>query len=217
MNDRKRKLLFIGLPVLLTASASCVFYFAARLWGRELGYLIGFLFYWLIWCLLVPLLLLGRRYFTMLRDKRSLFRRQNWWVILLLASTVIMPVFMYLIPRFSVTPLPVMLLGIPLALIHGFFEETFWRGLYVAFFPGDVVMGLIYPALFFSLWHIAPQLAIPAASPAMFILSTIPLGLAYGLTAFATKSAKWSAIAHGVSGVLAFSGYLAPSLYAILN
>ena len=217
MPDRKRKLLFLALPILLIASASCVFYFAARLWGRDIGYLVGFLFYWLIWCLLVPLLLLGRRYVSMLRDKKPLFRRKNWWIILLLATTVIMPVFMYLIPGFASTPLPVMLLGIPLALIHGFFEETFWRGLYISFFPDDLVMGLIYPTLFFSLWHIAPQLAMPSGSPAVFVLSTVPLGFTYGLTAYAAKSAKWSVIAHGVSGVLAFSGYLAPSLYAVLR
>lgn len=217
MDDRKRKLLLILLPVLLTASASCVFYCAARLWGRDIGYLTGFLFYWLVWCLLVPLLLLGRDYFTMLRDKKPLFRKQNWWVILLLASTVTAPVFLYLIPGLSVTPLPVMLLGIPFALIHGFFEETFWRGLYISFFPDDPVMGLVYPALLFSLWHIAPQLAIPSGSPLVFIISTIPLGLTYGFTAYATKSAKWCVIAHGVSGVLAFSGHLASSLYGVLT
>jgi len=217
MSHRHRKLLCIALPVLLIASASGVFYVAARLWGRDIGYLVGFLFYWLIWCLLVPILLLGRRYFSMLQDRRPLFRRKNWWIILLLAATVISPVFMYLIPDFASTPLPGMLLGIPLALIHGFFEETFWRGLYISLFPDDLVMGLIYPTLFFCLWHIAPQLAMPSGSPVIFVLSTLPLGLTYGLTAYVTKSAKWSVIAHGVSGILAFSGYLAPSLYAILH
>lgn len=47
------------LPPLLIATTYAVFQRSARRWGQGRGYLLGFLFYWIVWCLIVPLLLIG--------------------------------------------------------------------------------------------------------------------------------------------------------------
>ena len=210
-----KKTILLILPIILITSTAMVFHFATQFSSSELGYLIGFLFYWLFWCLLVPFLLERQNFKNLFKDKYVLFQKKNWWLILLLTSTIIAPIFMYFLPSLSSTPLPIIILAIPLALIHAFFEETFWRGLYTANFPNNFFFSVLFPTLFFSLWHFSPQFAIPTAHPINFIISTLPLGLIYALVAYVTKSAKWSIIAHGISGILAFSGLLASSVYAL--
>ncbi len=212
-----KKFLFLLLPVLLILSTSGVFYFCTKLWNPYVGYLAGFLFYWLFWCLLIPLWVSGHGLRDFFRDTQPLLKRNNWWIIILLASTVIAPVFMYFIPAIKSTPLPVILLSIPLAVIHGFFEELFWRGIYIKEFPDNTWWNLIIPSLLFSLWHFAPQWAIPADNRLIFVVSTLPLGFTYALTARVTGSARWSAIAHSLSGILAFSGNLAISIYQLIK
>jgi len=57
-NSQKNFLL--ALPILLVLSTALVFVFASKWLGKEFGYLLGFVFYWLVWCLLVPLFILKR-------------------------------------------------------------------------------------------------------------------------------------------------------------
>jgi hypothetical protein len=136
--------------------------------------------------------------------------------LLLLTTTVLVPLFMTFLPMLAKTALPVILLSIPLATLHGFLEETFWRGLYIASFPGRPLLACALPTAFFALWHLAPQVALPADAPWLFVLATLPLGAVYASTAYTTRSALPSAIAHSVSGIFAFSGYLAPAMLSVL-
>src|SRR4051812_10045021 len=54
-----RKTFLFLLPILLTISCTIVFKTAVEILGVKKGYLTGFLFYWLIWCLLVPIGITG--------------------------------------------------------------------------------------------------------------------------------------------------------------
>ena len=213
-NNQKAR--FIVLPVLLIISTSTVFYFASSAFGRYSGYLIGFVFYWLFWCLFIPKIVAKRKIRDYFKNEHKLFVLKNWWIILLLLSTMIAPIFMYFIPNLRTTDIAIVLLGVPFAIIHAFFEELFWRGLYIKTFPNSVVWGIIVPTVFFTLWHIAPQLSIRSEHPLIFVLSTIPLGLTYALTAYVTKSAKCSIIGHAASGFFAYSGLLAISFYRLM-
>jgi membrane protease YdiL (CAAX protease family) len=73
-------------------------------------------------------------------------------------------------------------------------------------------LGILYPAIGFALWHLAPQSIFPAENKPAFILSTLFLGLAYGFIAYSTGSAFWTAISHSLNGILALSGMLAPTI-----
>lgn len=212
----KRKAMFLWMPALLIVTTSLVFYTAALFLGPNAGYLAGFVFYWLFWCLAVPVLILKKKPSALAGWGKPLFVRKNRWVALLFLSTLVLPVFMYFIPKWTVTPLPVFLLGIPLAVVHGFFEELFWRGLYVNEFPRSIVWGILIPSAFFTLWHLAPGFATGGTSP-LFLISTVPLGVTYAITAYVTKSARWSIIGHGISGILAYSGLLSLSLYNLFG
>jgi deazaflavin-dependent oxidoreductase (nitroreductase family) len=205
------------LPLALIASTGLVFRAASHWLEKEAAYLLGFAFYWLFWCLLVPGLILGKQGFaSLLVDRTPLFGRRNWPAALLWLVVIVVAVFMYG-QGFVRAPLSLILAAIPLATANGFCEEILWRGLYARLFPNNPWLGIVYPSVGFALWHFAPQMALPDENTVGFVVSTLFLGLAYGFIAYRTGSAKWTAISHSLSGILALSGYLAPSLLALIE
>lgn len=209
--------IFFLLSLLPLPVMAGVFALAARWLGVQAGYLFGFGFYWLVWCLLVPRWILGEAEFArILRNRPPLFRRANWLVALLWLVVTLTAVLLYA-REFIRAPLSLILLAIPLATANGFCEEILWRGLYVRMFPHNPWLGILYPSFGFALWHFAPQVVFTADNVLGFVISTFFLGLAYGAIAYRTGSAWWTAVSHSLSGILALGGYLAPSALALIG
>ncbi len=55
----KKQILLIAIPPFLLATTYITFRLLTDLLGRSNGYLGGFLFYWSIWCGLIPFLIVG--------------------------------------------------------------------------------------------------------------------------------------------------------------
>lgn len=214
MSTRRTLTWLLTLPLLLLPTIARVFVLCGRWLGTEAGYLVGFGFYWLFWCLFVPRTLLGKKEFAaILRDRAPLFSRVNWLAALLWLVVTVTAVFMYA-GDFLSAPLTLILLAIPLATVNGLCEEILWCGLHVRCFPHNPWLAILYPAVGFALWHFAPQAIFLAENRTGFVISTFFLALFYGFIAYRTGSARWTAISHSLSGILALSGYLAPSLLA---
>lgn len=210
-------LMLIALPIALCLSMAGVFVLCAHWLGAEAGYLLGFVCYWVFWCLLVPSALLGKAgVAALLRGRDRLFSRPNRLAACLWLVVMLTAVFLYT-GEFLRAPLSLILVAIPMATINGVCEELLWRGLYVQAFPGNPWLAIGYPAIGFALWHLAPQTIFPAENVIGFVISTFFLALPYGYIAWRTGSARWTAIAHSLSGVLALSGYLAPGLLALIE
>jgi deazaflavin-dependent oxidoreductase (nitroreductase family) len=204
------------LPLALIATTGIVFRVAAQWLEKEAAYLLGFAFYWLFWCLLVPGLVFKKEGLgNLLKDQKPLFTRGNWLAGILWIIVTASALAMYG-RDFIFAPWIMILLAIPLATVNGICEELLWRGLYVRAFPGNPWPGVIVPSAGFALWHFVPQTIFPVENRAGFVLSTLFLGLAYGFIAFRTGSAKWTAISHSLSGIIALGGYLAPSLLSLM-
>jgi membrane protease YdiL (CAAX protease family) len=180
--------------------------------GADLGYILGFAFYWL-WCVSVPIVLFGKEGFlSLFRDETPFFRRENWFLVTLLALTVVGAVVGYTIPSLARVSLWTVLFA-PIAVVNGTCEEVLWRGTYVKAFRQSVVLACIYPAVGFAISHTSPLLVFPPESGVLpFLLSTFFLGLAFGWVAYRTGSAKWTAITHSLIGLLAFGEPLSSSL-----
>jgi len=143
-------------------------------------------------------------------------RRLEKRVVLFLITTGV-TIWMYW-DVFSSASIPLILLAIPGAVINGFCEEALWRGLYIKVFPKDWLSGLLFPSIGFALWHIAPQLVFPSEGGIFpFVLSTLFLGLSYGWIAYRTESARWTAISHSLSAVIAVGGYFPLVLYRLFG
>jgi membrane protease YdiL (CAAX protease family) len=216
MTRSKTFLLFF--PFLLLPIMMFVFRVGAAGLGQEAGYLLGFVCYWLIGCLGLPLMILGRvDFFDLWQESTPLFSRQNWAAALLFLVITAVTGWMYG-REFWRAELLLILIAIPAASFNGVCEELLWRGLYVRLFPNNPWLSILYPALGFAAWHLAPLQVFPAIGGALpFVLSTFFLGLAYGFIAYRTSSARWTALSHSLNGVLALSGMLAPSLLALFR
>jgi membrane protease YdiL (CAAX protease family) len=208
-------ILAAAIPFLLLPSTALVFTRASRQLGREKGYLLGFLFYWMVWCLLVPLLLLGRAGFSSLFvDEAPFLSRPNWLAVVLWAVITLVTILMYARDFIRASP-TLILIAIPAATVNGLCEEILWRGLYFSLFPDNFWLAILFPSIGFALWHLVPLQVFSEGSRSAFVLSTFFLGLAYGFIAYKTGSVTWTALSHSLSGILALSGMIAPSLLAV--
>ena len=196
------RLLAMGLPIALFLTTTAVFLGLTSWLGKPTGYILGFLFYWVFWCLLVPRFILGKRdFYSLLTDRIPLFTRINWSAALLFLVITVVTLFMYLSGFLRATWI-LLLFSVPCATIDGVCEEILWRGTYVRVFDGKPLVAVFYAALGFAVWHFVPQMVFPAATGApLFVLSTFLLGVSYGFIAYRTGSAKWTAISHSLSGV----------------
>jgi membrane protease YdiL (CAAX protease family) len=195
-----QQMVLVLAPPFLLLTARITYRRAARLWGRERGYLVGFLFYWVVWCGLLPLATVGPSGFReMFRPPHPPFGRPNWLGLLLL---VIPPLSMFLTTfRTRVASLGVVVLVVSAlhALANGTMEEVLWRGTYLSAFPDSWLWGLLYPSVWFGLWHLAPQVVYPHEGPGgawAFSLAAIVLGLVWGWVAMTSGSIRWTVIAH---------------------
>lgn len=211
MNPARQSELFVlALPILVWLAMNLFFNLSARRFGKDVGYLLSFAVYWLVFGLTIPVCWIGGSNFTdLLKDHTPLFSPQNWPAALLWIIVTLVTLAMYG-KSFVKAPLTLILLAIPLATLNGFCEEILWRGMFVQAFPGNPWLEILYPAVGFALWHLAPQNVFPAENKSTFILSTFFMGLAYGFIAYSTSSAFWTAVSHSLSN-------LAPSLLALLS
>ena len=205
-------------PLLLIPSTAFVFVTFSRWFGAEFGYVLGFLFYWIVWCFLVPLYVLKMEGIgSLFREENPLFRKENWLPAVLLTLIVAITVWMYPSVGLLAAPAKLLVIAIPVAIINGVCEELLWRGMYVKVFPNNKFLGMLYPSIGFALWHISPQLVFPAETGVWpFVASTFFLGISYSWISYRTGSIKWNAISHSIGGILDMGGAIAPSIFILL-
>ena len=178
--------------------------------GHRGGFTIGLLFYWIVWCLLVPFALLGRTEFSELFRSSARELRIREAVLLMLPAVVGFTAIFPLLLWMGNTRLFVVAGAI--AIVNGTCEEVLWRGAYLKVFGDRLWGGLFYPAIGFGLWHIAPIAVHWSWSPmrALGLAASASLvGLMYGLVARHTGSIRWTILAHVLMnftglGVLAY-------------
>lgn len=198
------------VPVLLLASMLWLFQTFTRTAGYPAGYLLGFAVYWIGWCLLVPVLLLGgvRPLLDLFHPFPSFFSLP-WQAHLALWWPLSFPLFFMFIPRLRRANPKILLVSLLLGIIIGVTEEILWRGVYMALFPKTLWLSLFYPSLMFALWHLAPQRVLPNRLPGgalSFVSYALALGLTYGASVHLTGSIAWATIAHILHDTLGLGG-----------
>lgn len=198
------------VPPVLTATMYLAFTALVAALGFERGYLAAFAIYWVGWCLLVPLALLGpQKLFALFEDGSPRFgSRQCLTLGLLLWPLPVAFVFAFL-PRIGDVGVTVFVASLVVGVIIGVTEEVLWRGLYVELFPENPWLGLLYPAVWFGLWHLAPQAVLTSdftGAPYSFVLYAILLGLSYGYYSWVTGSIRCGTVSHVVQDSLGLAG-----------
>jgi membrane protease YdiL (CAAX protease family) len=185
--------------------------------GFKCGYLGGFLFYWVVWCLLLPWWVLGTDGILQLfREGSSRFGQPAAVGVILLVLPCLLG-YGYAFPRaIGQADILIVVLSAALALTNGTLEELLWRGTYLKAFSGNWLLGYVYPSLGFAVWHFAPQDVAPnraSGGRLSFVAAAGVVGLMWGWVARGSGSILWPAISHVLSD---FSG-LGARIYFPVN
>ncbi len=191
--DRRRTIALVS-PVALIASTYMVFQVGVDRLGERWGYLTGFVFFWVVWCLALPTALLGWRGVHRLLRPAPVPRPRGLWATLL-ALPMVGGFATVFVPALATLTLAAFVLVIGIAIVNATCEEILWRGLYAELFAGRWVAGWLYPAVAFTLWHISPA-AVTGGRTADFWLGTAFIGLVFGWVAYKTTSIRWTTLAH---------------------
>lgn len=202
----------IAVAFILTPCMWVTFQVFNQWLGMPLGYLLGMLVYWVVWCTLIPLALLGgwqayRELFSPMPGLKSL----GWKTNLLLWWPVVFPLVFKFIPSVAQTTPVVLIVSVLVGIVIGITEEVLWRGVFIQLFPNHGRMNLVLPAVLFAIWHIAPLAVMPNRLPGgvfSFVFYALVLGLSYGLAAHRTRSIAWPALAHILHDSLGLSGFI---------
>jgi uncharacterized protein len=192
---RRRRTAALLAPVALTASTFVVFNWAVAAFGLRWGYITGFVFFWLVWCLGFSWWALGTRGIVeVFRDARPRLPTPTWVWIVLLAVPVVGGFATVWLPAAAAATLAVFVVATIIAVINATLEELFWRGVYARLFAGNLLLGWLYPAVAFAAWHVSPTSVL--GSTAVVVLGALYIGLVYGYIALRTQSVRWTTVAH---------------------
>jgi len=120
---------------------------------------------------------------------------------------------MYFLPNIRTVPPIIIFLAVPVSIIAGTGEEILWRGIYIRSFPGNIFLAYLCPTIWFAIQHLSSQLPEWSSGDWVFIVSTFPLGLVYGLVAYRTNSIRWNALTHTVISLFGLGMPVTTSIY----
>jgi uncharacterized protein len=146
MSEKARRLALVAAPGVLLVTTYVTYQQAVSAFGAKLGYLAGFLFYWIVWCLGFPLWLLGRDgVLALFRDLTPRFTSRRWLGMLCLLVPLLLA-YGYEFPRaLPQATVPIVLTSAVISVVNGIAEELLWRGTYAHVFAGNVWWGYLYP------------------------------------------------------------------------
>jgi membrane protease YdiL (CAAX protease family) len=195
--NKKQQIAIAALPMLVLMMLA-IYQVAARLFGSSLGWYVGFLVYWPVWCVLYPLWMLGRDGFRDLFRSRRL-RVSEWGLMFFYPAMAFIGTFLFEQRQREISE---MILYIIMSFGNGFFEEILWRGVYIKLFPEDKLWGFAWPTLWFAIWHYAPGSISPWTNVWVLMAGALGLGACVGWLAMKTDSVRWSMISHTLSGLI---------------
>lgn len=191
----------IFAPFLLVGVMIPVFRLFSGLFGNPIfGWYLGLISYWLTWCTILPLWLVGKKHLREIIRPRM----PNITVVLL----VLLPAGMAAVAKlltgmgYHKPELWVWLLYISTAFGNGFFEELLWRGVYMELFPSRNFYRIIWPGICFALWHFAPASVSANSNPLALIIGAGLFGFFLAFLAKKTGGIWWCVIAHALGGIV---------------
>ncbi len=194
---KRKQLIAIGALPVLTVTMVGVYRLLLRRLGAGRAWYAGFLVYWPVWRILFPLQVLG------FKKLRSLFqhRRPNalgWFIVILPPVLAFLGRFAQDRPTRGVKERAAL---VSTAFMNGTLEEVLWRGVYVGLFPDKPLWAVVWPTLWFALWHYAPGSVSPLTDVGTLMVGAGMLGACLSWLTLQTRSILWAAISHTLAGL----------------
>ena len=197
MSTDRRRLIALALPVAVPVAMVAGFAIGRDRLGDHGGYLAGFGLYWAA-CAGLSISLLGRhRLRELFLDSRPRLGRPAVLGAALLIWPPVGAIATRFIPEIGYAT-PTMVATIAgVALVNALLEELLWRGVYITLWPRNPWLGVVWPAIGFGVWHLAPQVIHASAmGPIVYVVSASALGLSWGWVAWRTGSLRWVGVSH---------------------
>jgi membrane protease YdiL (CAAX protease family) len=176
-----------------------VFQGLALLIGKDLAWYVGLFIYWVVFCITVPVFLIGKeKVLSKFRYRATTFL--NWLIVAVPIIFTLIGVF-FVLENMERT-LAESLVWIGMGVGNGVFEEILWRGTYAELFEDDIIFGWLWPALWFAIWHIAPGSLSQNLSVDILVGGALFYGLCWGWVSYKTKSILLTSGSHFLSGIV---------------
>ena len=121
-------------------------------------------------------------------------------IALVLLTVPVVAGFLFAFPAIFPLASGATLLGLAVyGIVNGTMEEVFWRGTFARRFASNPWLGIVYPAMVFSLWQLVPWTVYPPllqVPPLMVIGVALPVGLLYSWVVWWTGSIRWTVLSH---------------------
>jgi membrane protease YdiL (CAAX protease family) len=85
---------------------------------------------------------------------------------------------------------------------NGFFEEVLWRGVYMELFPGNILFRIVWPNIWFALWHYVPGSVFSRGTVLGLMIGSGLMGFYLSFLALKTKTIWWSIVVHTIGGFI---------------
>ena len=200
-----KQILAILAPVVLVAVMIPVFRWYARLFTNNwrIGWFLGLITYWIVWCGIFPWLLIGKSNILGLVQPQRLTLE----IVILLLIPLLGAGLYRLIPGmdYEKPELWVLLMLFVTTFGNGFFEEVLWRGVFLDLFPQNILFGMLWPSLWFALWHYAPVSIAPDGNLIGMIIGPGLMGFYLSFLARRTGTIWWTIVIHTLGGIIMIS------------
>jgi len=197
----RQKIAFIA-PLVLIVVMYPIFQFWHGLFEANwrMAWYYGLASYWLLWGGLFSWVIIGKERIRRLIQPRKL----NLKIFLL----VLFPLLMTFIYKniggmvYEKPDMLIVLLVVSSAFGNGFFEELFWRGVYMELFPDKLFFRMVWPTLWFSLWHYLPGSLSPIGNVWGLMTGAAIMGFYWSFLAKKTGTIWWGILAHIIGGLI---------------
>ncbi len=200
MSEKTKRVFIYLLPFVLLGTCFYAFHFLSKYFDLKTAYLLGFVFYWMFWCLTIPLILLGKASFlSLFKTPQPIFGINKIRNILLLTVPLVF-VYCYEFPKalaYANTIIFVYSLG--LSIINGLAEEILWRGTFLKMMGNNSKYYVTFSSFGFAIWHLAPLSIYGNHNPGgefSFITVSFVLGVLYSLVVKDNKSILLTIVSH---------------------
>ena len=199
-DDLLRKTSIYLLPFVLLLTTAATFYFFSEWFGKRPGYFFAFVFYWLVWCLTIPLLMIGPGGVVELYKirKPALGKKKLRNIAFLVFPLVL--VYCYEFPKVIGNANQIVIVSSAmLAVVNGTLEEILWRGTFLKIIGENSKWYVLFSSLGFAIWHFAPQIVFRNPNPGgafSFVGVSFALGLLYSMVVKDTRSIFLTTISH---------------------
>ncbi len=198
MNNKQR--IAIVAPLLIVGMMYPFFQFITNLFGETVGWYLGLIVYWIIWGGIFSVAILGKEnLITIIRPRKITIK-----IFLLISFPILMSSLYKLIPGmgYEKPSIWIFLLLLSTTFGNGFFEEVLWRGVYMKLFPNNFMFRIIWPTIWFAIWHYAPGSVHSDSNVIALMIGAGVFGFYLSSLAKLTDTIWWTIVIHILSGII---------------